>query len=264
MTKSVIYIKGLIAILLFTGCEKNTFTATQRTTPTDQAFVKVAFVSGYSTSTNSPAQVYFNGERLTSNITAPTAYPGGAINPGTSATSDYLAVNPGQTKLEFIVPVTGTANPIRKLFEVTATFEQNRRQTLFVTDTATKVTSFLLYDDATAPDSAFYKLRIVNAMPNVTSIDVYKGANATVAALFKGDIKFASGTEFFDVALGSDSFFVRPTGAAPTTTPIARRGGFTLSSQRIYTMLARGYTGLPSTEPSTSARLPTLSLITNQ
>ncbi len=177
---------------------------------------------------------------------------------GSAATSDYLALSPGTHNVEFIIPLTGTANPITKIYQATANFEVSKKQTMYVTDTAATTLSFVLNDETATPDSVLYKLRFVNAIPNVLSADFYKGTNNSTAVLVQGDVKYGSGTDFALFRAGLDSFFVRPAGSASTTVPIIRRG-FSLTAQRIYSMVARGYNGQTSV-----SRGINLSVIINQ
>lgn len=252
-----LYLAAAIAFTAMAGCKKNTFSVTERTTPTGVAFVKVAYLSPYNISNST--QVYFNGERLTNSLVYATSFPGSGMNmTGSTATSDYLAINPGTNRVEFIIPLPGTANPLTRIYDANATFQQDQRQTIYVTDTAASTLSFVLSDETATPDSGIYKLRFVNAIPNVASADLYKGPTAATAVAVKSDIKYGTGTEFMTFTSGTDSFFVRPAGSAATTTPIVRRG-FPLGSQRIYSLVARGYNGQTST-----SRGINLSVIINQ
>lgn len=251
------YMSAALAFLALGSCEKNTFGVTERNTPGNVAFVKVAYLSPFNISSNT--QVYFNGERFTNNLVYATSFPGSGMNmTGSAATSDYLALTPGPHKVEFIIPVAGTVNPLTKIFETTQNFNGNEKQTLYVTDTAAATVAFTLSDEAATPDSGKYKLRFINAVPNLLSADLYKGANSAAAVLIQADVKYATGTPYFELPSGTDSFFVRPTGAPITTVPIVRRG-FALGSQRVFSMVARGYNGQTSV-----SRGINLSVIINQ
>lgn len=258
------YLGAALGLIAFASCEKNTFGATDRSTPTGVAFVKIAYFSAYTAPYN--VQVSFNGERLTNVLSMSaspyaTSFPGSGMNmTGSTATSDYLALTPGPNKTELISYLAGTGNPLFKVYETTKTFESDRRQTLYISDTAANTISWVMNDDTATPDSGKYKLRFVNAMANLPAADLYQGPNNGVATLLKSDVKFGSGTDFFEMpVVGTDSFFVRPTGAAASTAPIIRRG-FPLGSQRVFTLVVRGYNG----QASTATRAPHLSVIVNQ
>ena len=148
-----------------------------------------------------------------------------------------------------------------KLFEFNQTFDANKNYTFYITDTSATTAGFSIEDTKSKPDSGFARFKFVHAMPNVAAIDLYKGVNSTVATLFQPNIAYKGASASFDLAVPvSDSFFVRPAGALATTVPIARRAfAASLTNQRIYTMLARGYNGTTVT-----TLLPNISVIVNQ
>lgn len=247
-----------IAILVLAGCKKNSYKITDRTSSDGSAQVKLGYFSAYSTQ---PSTIlYVNDKAVSNTLTAPIGFPGGGFNMGGSSNGDYLWVSPGSVKIQGFTPIPGTGNPMTKLFEFTENFEANKFYTYFITDTAANTKGFSVPDDKTIPDSGFARLKFVHCMPNVPAIDLYKGANNTVATVIAANVPFKGYSQSFDAALPSDSFFIRPAGAAASTAPLARRA-FTanLTNKRIYTLLARGYSG------SAAANLaPNLSVIVNQ
>ncbi len=258
MKHTMIFATVLFAVTVFSGCEKNTYNVTERTGSEGTAQVKLGYFSAY---TVLPSTIlYVNGKPVSNTLAAPFSFPGGGFNMGGSSNGDYLMLPPGATKIQGFTPVPGTGNIARKLFEFTETFSADKFYTYYITDTAATATGFSIEDSKATPDSGFARIKFVNAMPNVAAIDLYKGATNTTATLLISNVAFKSASASFDVALPSDSFFIRPAGAAITTAPIARRAwASNLTNKRIYTMLARGYNGTTATN-----LLPNLSVIVNQ
>lgn len=253
--KKLIFFPILILIVAAVGCEKNEFFVTERTSPEGNALVKVGYFSATNVLPN--VQVYANGDRVSNPIAYPFPYPGGGQNTNGSNNADYLVIPPGSNKFEIFIPNTGTSIPMSKLFETSQSFEANKRYIMFVADTGATMTSWVVNVDTPTPDSGSARLNFVNAMPNVASLDLYKGANATVATLVASDVKYKATSDFFNVNFGTDSFFVRVAGSPATSTPVARRS-FVLANRRLYTVLARGYSG------QTGNRAPNISATVNQ
>jgi hypothetical protein len=249
----------LIVTIAIISCKKNTYAVTERTSNEGSAQVKIGYFSAY---TLAPATILYVNDRPVSNtLGAPISFPGGGLNMNGSLNGDYLLVPPGVAKIQGFNPIFGTGNIRTKLFEFTANFNANTNYTYYVTDTSTSTSGFSVEDIRLKPDSGFARFKFVNAIPNVTAIDLYKGVNNTVATLFRANIPFKGFSADFDLLVPvSDSFFIRPAGALATTLPIARRAFLaSLTNQRVYTLLARGYNGATATN-----LLPNLSVIINQ
>ena len=259
MTHKINITAFLIAVcLVMVSCKKNSYKITNRTSSDGSAQVKLGYFSAYSVLPNTI--LYINDKPVSNTLTAPIGYPGGGFNTGGSSNGDYLWVSPGSVKIQGFTPIPGTGNPMTKLFEFTETFDVNRFYTYYITDTAANTKGFSVPDDKTAPDSGFARLKFVHCMPNVQAIDLYKGANNTVATVIAANVAFKGYSQTFDVALPSDSFFIRPAGAAASTVPLARRAfASNLTNRRIYTLLARGYNGSVATNLA-----PNLSILINQ
>jgi len=237
--KKIIPFAIFIAVL-FAACEKNTFRVAERTSPQGKALVKLAWFSATNVLPN--VQIYLNGTRMTSPIAYPYPYPGGGQNTNGSNNADFLQADPGVNTVQVFIPNTGTAVPNTKLFEGTVTLEANKKQIIFFADTGSNMSAWAVLAETTTPDSGFARINFVNGIPNVPSLDLYKGTNAHVATLIASDIPYKGNSDYFNVSIGTDSFFVRPAGSPVSTTPVARRS-FTLSNQRIYTILSAGYNG---------------------
>ncbi len=240
------------------NCEKNTFKVTQRTGADGKAGLKIGYFSPYTTQPNTI--LYVNGQPVSNVLTSPISFPGGGFNMGGSSNGDYLRVDPGTATIGGIRNITGTGNAISQLFNFSTSVEADKFYTYFVTDTFPAVKGFTIEDNLSTPDSGFVSFKFVNCMPNLPAVDLYKGTSNTVATLFASNVAFQTATTASSIAIPTDSFFVRPAGAAVSTVPMVRRAfAANMTNKRVYTMLLRGYNG------QTSVNLvPNLSLIVNQ
>ncbi len=247
----------LVFAIGLVSCEKNTYKVVERTSSEGSAQVKLGYFSAYTITPNTI--LYINDVPVSNTLTAPISFPGGGLNMGGLSNGDYLFVTPGTIKIQGFRPIPATGNIMTKLFEFSQAFSANTNYTFFITDTAASTAGFSLEDTKVKPDSGFARIKFVNAMPNVTAIDLYKGTNNASATLYQSNISYKAATANFDLPVPVvDSFFIRPAGAAATTVPMARRA-FTLTNQRIYTMLARGYMG-----SAIATLAPNISVIINQ
>lgn len=251
--KSAIII--LAAVVSLASCEKNTFKQREVTYPEGKALVKVGLFTAYNV--NSPMRVAFNGEFISNELLYPIPFPGGGFNTGGSSNSDYLVANPGTTKVELFMMNVGLPKPQTRIMEANVTMEANKRYTLFLTDTASKTAAWLINVDGPTPDSGVTRIIFANGIPNLASVDFYKGATEGVATLIAGNVKYQEATQYINTTVGTDSIFVRRAGEALSVRPFLRRA-FTFSNQRLYTVLTRGYDG------ATGNRIVHLSAIVNQ
>jgi hypothetical protein len=256
MKKFAAIITILFATVAFMGgCEKNSWKTREITYPEGKALVKIGLFTAYSV--NSPIRVAINGQMMSNELLYPIPFPGGGLNTNGSLNSDYLMIEPGNAKIELFIMNQGTPKPISKLLESNIDMEADKRYTLFLADTAGNTAAWVVRDDTPTPDSGFSRIKFVNAMPNVASMDLYKGTNASTATLLVANVAYKGVSDYVNVTPGTDSFFVRRAGDPVSATPIARRA-FALANQRIYTIFSRGYNG------TTGNRAPNVSAIVNQ
>jgi hypothetical protein len=251
--KSAIII--LAAVVSLVSCEKNTFKQREVTYPEGKALVKVGLFTAYNV--NSPMRVAFNGEYISNELLYAIPFPGGGFNTGGLSNSDYLVANPGTTKVELFMMNVGLPKPATRVMEANVDMEANKRYTLFLTDTASKTSAWLVNVDGPTPDTGTAAAIFANGIPNLASVDFYKGATETTAALIAGNVKYKEASQYIKVTAGTDSIFVRKAGEAISVRPFVRRP-FTFSNQRLYTVLTRGYDG------ATGNRITHLSAIVNQ
>lgn len=250
-------ISGAIGILLFYGCEKNTFRVSNYLDATEQAQVKVNFFSMYR---SLPAyHIKINDVRVSSSLSLspnPTPFPGGGLNTGGGSTADYLSIAPGTPKVSIALPKAGTNDDSAQITSASPTLEAGKKYSLYFADTAANMISLLVIDTLARPDSGYAKYKFVNLMPDLPALDLYIGTT-----------KVASNIPYKGV---SPSFLVS-TGSASTTWAIRTVGGTanlityasasTINNRRVYTVVARGYNSVTSTADIRSRKI---SLIFNE
>ncbi|RXK61866.1 DUF4397 domain-containing protein [Lacibacter luteus] len=246
-------------VTLFTACEKNELKTTEVNKLTsNEAQVKVMFASFYRS--NPRIYIKINDQLVSSTLTTFTPFPGGGLNTGGGSTADYLRVAAGQNSFAVAIPKFGTNVDSLQLANVQHTVTAGKKYSLYFADTSAATTSLLVEDSLIAPDSGYAKYKFVNMMPDVAAgLDLYIGT-----------VKVASAIPY----KGVSPSFVLPTNNASTTWAIRVAGGTTnlvtyagttasISNQRVYTVIARGYNAITSTSTA-EPRRRLVSLIYNQ
>lgn len=206
--------------------------------------MKVNFISSYQA--NPSYQIKVDGIRVSSNLTYATPFPGGGLNTGGGNYADYLAVEPGERKITISRPYVGTNNDSVELAAATVTLAADKFYSLYFADTAANTTSILLEDDLKAPDSGFVKYRVVNLIPDLAAgVDIYfgTGATSTTSTKVAGPIAYKASSQYFTVPINTGTVWsFRPGGAAATTTATASyTSASTVTNQRVFTIITRGY-----------------------
>lgn len=250
--RKILYLAVFIStMLLFISCEKNGLNITTVNDASSSAQLKVNFFSLYKNV--STFQIKINDERVSSTLALATPFPGGGLNTGGGSTADYLAVVTGDSKVAISVPKTLTNTDSVVLGSATATLVAGKKYSLFFTDTAANITSLLVEDSLSTPDSGYAKFKFINLMPDVPSIDLYIGTVKVASA-----ISYKTVSPSFTVPTNNAStvWAIRPAGAAVTTTAlITYTSGSTLGNQRIYTVFARGYNAITTTSDVRSRKI---------
>lgn len=260
------YIYSLFLLgILFTSCKKNGFSIKENIFIEGQASLKVNYFSP--TQARPPYQIKIDGNRVSGNLTFPTPFPGGGLNTGGSSFADYLAVAPGSRKIDISVPNLGTNLDSVLLASATVDLAANKVYSLYFVDTAANLTSILLEDDLTSPDSGFVKYRFINLMPDLAAgLDLYFGTGVTSTTSVKvaGPVLFKQNSEYFTVPINTGTVWsIRPGGALATSTAITSfTNANTVINQRAYTVFARGYSTI--TAPTTDGRIRAISFIFNR
>lgn len=262
---------SIAVMMLTTSCKKNELKTTEVNKLTDnEAQLKVVFASSYRSNPN--FMIFINGVRSSSVLTvsstgtstsAPfvTPFPGGGLNTGGGSTSDYLRIPSGQVTVSVAVPKKGTIVDSLPLATSQLTYEAGKKYSLYFVDTSTAVTSFLVADTLTAPDSGYAKFKFVNLMADVSAgLDLYIGTVKVASAIpFKG----VSPSFIIPTNNASTVWAIRPAGAAASTTALATyTSAASLANQRVLTVLARGYNAISTTTGDIRKR--SIALIFNQ
>ncbi|MGN7783286.1 DUF4397 domain-containing protein [Niabella sp. 22666] len=243
------------ALIQISGCKKNTYSETERTSPDGKALIKFGLFSMYPAST--PLTIYRNDIKLSAAIASPYGYPGGGFNTGGNSYADYLAIDPGSIKFD-IATVYPNINFIqRQIFDTTYNLGADKKYTILLADTAASTTSILLEDNFPASlDSGYALFRITNLIPNSGSLDFYKNDS-----LIAANVAYKATTNLIKLPASlADSFAIRSAGTpgGPAASALVFYRLATNTNKRIFTMVSRGYLN------NTTPRNPTISLIINK
>lgn len=262
--KYIKYLLGTLAItgLLLVACKKNVLRVSPFDTIEGKALLKVNYACPYLK--NPGVLIKINDKVVSSLITYTTPYPGGGLNTQGNSFADYLSVAPGVNKISLIIPFKGTGKDSIVLYTTNIDLKANEFQTVHFTDTLVNETTnntqhTMTMDIGYKPDSGFVIYRFVNLIPNAGPLDLYYGT-----------IKMAAGIEF---KAASDTFML-PAGQILTGGWSLRKKGETtllgtaytasaagtVANMRVFTVYARGYAGLPTSD----IRNPRVSLLYNK
>ncbi len=248
---------ALLSFLAITSCEKNQIALDDAIVVGNEALFKLGYFSP--NSTNPGVQLKINDKRVSYVFTNATPFPGGGYNTGGSSNSDYVTVKPGQTTVSISIPKVGTSDDSIVIHTATVNLESKKKYSMFTSDSIPGISSFLVEDIFTTPDSGFAKVRFTNLMPNVPAVDFYQNG-----ILIKANVAKNTCTDFIDISTANNpgNFQIRPAGALSTSPSLAvypAGATFTLTNTRIYTIIARGYVGFTDAN-----RKPNVSLLLNR
>lgn len=264
--KKINFIYSLFLLgILFTSCKKNSFSVKENIFIDGQASLKINYFSP--TQARPAYQIKIDGNRVSSNLTYPTPFPGGGLNTGGGSFADYLAVAPGSRKVDISIPNVGTNLDSIVLASATVDLAANKVYSLYFVDTAANLSTILLEDDLTSPDSGFVKYRFINLMPDLAAgLDLYFGTGTTSTTSVKvaGPILFKQVSDYFTVPINTGTVWsIRPGGALATSTAITSyTSASTVINQRVFTIATRGYSTVAT--PTTDGRIRAISFIFNR
>lgn len=241
------------------ACTKNELNITSAT-PVEsgsKAQVKVFFASAYKTSLSH--QISINDVRVSNLLVTgtPTPFPGGGLNTGGSSAADYLSVKAGSTKFTIAIPNKNTNTDSVVLGSNTSTLDAGKIYSLYATDTAANTSFVLVQDTLTRPDSGYVKYKFVNLIPDQAAIDLYVGTVKVASNIAYKDVS-PSFTVRTDNA--SNSWSIRAAGGTATI-GVAYPSATTLSNQRVFTVVARGFSKVTT---SSDLRYPKVSFVFNK
>ncbi len=260
MTKKLILILFIscLGLVSFYGCTKNELKTTQvDLLQSNEAQVKVMFASFYRS--NPRIYIKVNEQLASSVLTTFTPFPGGGLNTGGGSTADYLRVGSGEVNFSVAVPKFGTNTDSLTLATAKHNITSAKKYSLYFADTGVNTTTVLVEDSLTAPDSGFIRYKFVNLMPDVAAgLDLYIGTVKVASAIpYKG----VSPSFTLPTNNPSTVWAIRTTGG--TTNLVTYSNASTLSNQRVFTVIARGYNSITSTSTA-EPRRRLISLIYNQ
>jgi Domain of unknown function (DUF4397) len=147
--------------------------------------------------------------------------------------SDYLKVKPGKFKVE----VREAGEPANSPPVVGATVElaAGKAYTVAVFGQLTSVKAALLTDDMSRPDGGKSKVRLIQAIPGESAVDLVSGGDVLVS-----NAKFPSASDYQEVAAGSADVEVRKTGTGEV---LAKSDNVKLASGSISSLVAVGGIG---------------------
>ncbi|HEX7904308.1 MAG TPA: DUF4397 domain-containing protein [Chitinophagaceae bacterium] len=252
------YIKIIFPLLLcmsaiFPACKKNVLRVSPYELTEGKALFKVVYASPYFK--NPGVVVRVNDEIVSSPITYATPYPGGGLNTGGGSYADYFSVKAGENTVSLSILKVGTGTDSVLLYKTPVTLTANEFQSLHITDTSTSTTSVLIKDAANKPDSGLVEYRFLNLIPNGGPLDLYFGTTKVAS-----NIAFKQITDTFHLAAGNSLAWSLRLAGGSTTLGTAYTSASTVANQRVFTVIARGYSG-PAT---TDIRSPKISLVYNK
>ncbi|MXV16090.1 DUF4397 domain-containing protein [Hufsiella ginkgonis] len=140
--------------------------------------------------------------------------------------SDYILAYTGQRKFDITV---GGTNQV--LATQTLSFTNNHYYTAFIAGSNSAPVVVVTDDDLAAPASGKAKIRLVQMIPDATSVDLNVSGGATLFA----DQAFKSASAFAAIDPGTYNFTVQASDAAS-----AALNNITIQAGKSYTVVARG------------------------
>lgn len=260
--KRIYLIFSLIAsaagFLSLGSCEKNDLRLTNDVVVEDKAYLKVGYFTAWAR--NPGVQVKMNNQRVSNNLTYAISFPGGGLNMLGSLNNDYLALPPGSNSIQLSIPKAGSNTDSLELYKGTINLALDKKQTVFLTDTVPNIQATVVADPIIDDVLfGFARMKFFNGIPNWPSIDLYV-VTASAGTIVIRDIGYKGVSAAFDVPIGSTTFQIVRAGQPNITANQLATYTTTPTSQRIYTVLTRGYVGLVSPD----IRRPFISLIVNR
>ena len=147
--------------------------------------------------------------------------------------SDYLKVKPGKFKVE--VREAGEPASSPPVVAATVSLEAGKAYTVAVFGQLTSVKAALLTDDLSPPAAGRSKVRLIQAIPGESAVDLVTGGDVLVS-----NAQFPSASDYQEVPAGSVDAEVRKTGSGEV---LARADNLKLPSGSISSLVAVGGIG---------------------
>jgi hypothetical protein len=266
------YIKYRLAVLLipvlFFSCYKQTNDNLDQVEKfymdNTEAIAQVKFIHAYTPLTINTLTTSTVGFRITQDgnkINAATNTSSstntlmyGGVYPPTTA---YAFLPPGQRNIRFTMnritagayaPITGD-----EVFNSTVALTAGKKYSMFIADPYTAPATYMIEDNWIEPLQNRFGLRFINLSGDAASrYDIYSSRHGLIFP--NVGYKEMRDYKYLTVPSVTDTFTMRLAG---TSTFVASINGFTPTSQRVYTIYARGKTGV-------TGRLPSITTYTNR
>src|SRR5215213_9619518 len=147
--------------------------------------------------------------------------------------SDYLKVKPGKFKVE--VREAGEPANSPPVIAATVELEAGKAYTVAVFGQLTSVKAALLTDDMSRPANSKSKVRLIQAIPGESAVDLVNGGDVLIS-----NAKFPAASDYQEVPAGSADLEVRKSGTGEV---LAKANNVKLSSGSISSLVAVGGIG---------------------
>jgi hypothetical protein len=147
--------------------------------------------------------------------------------------SDYLKVKPGKFKVE--VREAGEPASSPPVIAATVNLEAGKAYTVAVFGQLTSVKAALLTDDMSRPANSKSKVRLIQAIPGESAVDLVTGGDVLVS-----NARFPSASDYQEVPAGSVDVEVRKSGSGQV---LAKTDNLKLPSGSISSLVAVGGIG---------------------
>ena len=269
--KSTIQFSGLLLLLAFTAshssCSDKDLIAENNkwilTDTTDVGYVRFVHshsavspqIPGAAANTGPQVFVYANGNKLNGNN---LSYSGNWPSPNVYATlpSGATAFQAVLARMNTsVIPNIPAPAAGDTLLKFNHTVERGKYYTMILVDTLPSMRIFIQQDELVTPAVNKYKIRLINTTANVLDTLVLYSRNLKQNVI--GNTTHKKSSEFIelDVPLLNDTLEVRKAGGAAALYFVGSQTApqtFAPVSQRIYTVVCRGKTGLTTKTPSAS------------
>jgi hypothetical protein len=235
MKKINIVLRSLIAMVLFTSCEKDAVQVIDSKTIGAQ-------IKFYNFSVGGPGvNFYANDTKITAvqSATGSESISGvayGSVGP----INNYANLAPGA--YSFLAKITAAIDKDLTIAIVPGTIEDQKFYSLYLSGpyntTAKNTDGFVIEDKLPATDLSIAYVRFVNSISNASAMDLFVKNTTTMQELkVAAGVAYKSGGEFVAVPEGVYDLGVRNVGA---TTTLLTRGAVSFVKGRVYTISFRG------------------------
>ncbi|MBE0539102.1 MAG: DUF4397 domain-containing protein [Ignavibacterium sp.] len=212
-----IFVMLVLGVTIFTGCSDDE----EIVTPTPAAKSRVLVTHA---SPDAPGvDLLVDNTVAGTNLTFPNS-------------TGYLEVNSGTRNVK--VNVTGTSTTA---IEANLNLAADKNYSVFAVNNVASIEAIVLEDDLTSPASGKAHVRFVHLSPNAPAVDITLSDGTVVF----GDYTFKEASAFTPLNAGTYDLQVRLAGSS---TVVLDLPGISLTTEKIYTVFAKGLVGGAGTQ----------------